>query len=29
MGEQYYDDMTAAWDRAPATAKALAEASRR
>ena len=26
MGEQYYDDMVAAWDRALAKAKALAEA---
>ena len=29
MAEQYYDDMVAAWDRALAKAKALAEAPRR
>ena len=29
MGEQYYDDMAAAWDRALATVKALAEAPER
>jgi len=29
MAEQYYDDMVAAWDRALAKAKALAEAARR
>lgn len=29
MGEEYYDDMVAAWDRALAKAKALAEAPRR
>ena len=29
MGEQYYDDMAAAWDRALAVVKALAEAPER
>ena len=29
MAEQYYDDMAAAWDRALAKVKALAEAPRR